>query len=165
MRYYELHPEESVKVFEDNNVIITKLKYIKHDPSKWGQPGMTSVVMRDGGWFGGHPDQLPDIPLELTSLDESLFQNLLKSHEDHGFFPPTAYYLNHDVNAEYAKSEKNGGVLEFPVLYLDAKYDPVCSPSTVRIHVYEVVRHTLTPYPHIRRHPNFRKYSRNSPAI
>jgi soluble epoxide hydrolase/lipid-phosphate phosphatase len=110
---------------------------------------VTSQVLKNGGWFGGHPEELRDIPLEDTFLDESLYQNLVKSHEKHGFFPPTAYYLNHDVNVEYAKREKNGGVLEFPVLYIgacihprlhvrleltspsaDAKYDGVCSPST-----------------------------------
>ncbi|KAF2833348.1 alpha/beta-hydrolase [Ophiobolus disseminans] len=130
MKYYELHPEESVKSFESHIERITKIKYVKHDPSKWGQPSMTSTTLKDGGWFSGHPENLPDIPLEYTSLDESLYQHLVESHKKHGFFPPTAYYLNHDVNAEYAKSEKNGGVLEFPVLYIDAKHDAVCSPST-----------------------------------
>ncbi|KAF1845205.1 alpha/beta-hydrolase [Cucurbitaria berberidis CBS 394.84] len=129
MRYYELHPEESVKSFEGHIETITKALYSKHDPSKWGKPAVTSRTLRDGGWFGGHPEKIPDIPLEYTILDESLLENLLKSHKKHGFFPPTAYYLNHDVNEEYAKSEKNGGILEFPVLFIDAKHDSVCSPS------------------------------------
>lgn len=129
MRYYELRHEDSVKTFDDHIETITKLLYSKHDPSSHGKPSVTSTVLRDNGWFGGRPDQLPDIPLEYTSLDETLYANLLKSHKTHGFFPPTAYYLNHDVNAEYAKSEKNGGVLEVPVLFIDAKYDSVCSPT------------------------------------
>jgi soluble epoxide hydrolase/lipid-phosphate phosphatase len=131
MKYYELHADDSVKSFEDHIEKITKVLYTPHDPSKHGQPAAaTSRLLRDGGWFGGHPEALPDVPLEYTFLDESLHQNLLKSHKKHGFFPPTAYYLNHDVNAEYAKSEKNGGVLEFPLLFIDAKHDAVCSPST-----------------------------------
>ncbi|KAH7401696.1 Alpha/Beta hydrolase protein [Pyrenochaeta sp. MPI-SDFR-AT-0127] len=130
MRYYELHPEESVKTFGSGHIDkITKLLYSKHDPRNYGKPSFTARLLRDGGWFGGHPEALPDIPLAYTCLDESLYQNLLKSHSTHGFFPPTAYYLNHDVNAEYAKSEKNGGVLDFPVLYFDATHDAVCSPS------------------------------------
>ncbi|KAH5241435.1 hypothetical protein HBI42_194280 [Parastagonospora nodorum] len=130
MRYYELEPEKSAKGFEGYINNITKAMYAKHDPSEWGKPSPSSKVMKDGGWFGGHPEKIPDIPLEYTSLDESLLKNLIASHQKHGFFPPTAWYLNHDVNAVYAKSEKNGGVLEFPVLYVDAKYDAVCSPST-----------------------------------
>jgi soluble epoxide hydrolase/lipid-phosphate phosphatase len=129
MRYYELHPEESVKAFDGHLDVITKILYVKGDPSKWGQPSPTSRVLRDGGWFGGHPEQLPDIPLEYTSLDESLYSSLLRSKKKHGFFGANAYYLNHKANAEYAKSEKNGGVLEFPFLFIDAKLDAVCSPS------------------------------------
>lgn len=130
MKYYELHPEESAKAFEGHIETITKAMYAKHDPSKWGKPAPTAFHLKQGGWFQGHPEMIPDIPLQYTSLDESLLKNLINSHKKHGFFPPTAYYLNHDVNAEYAKSEKNGGVLEFPVLYIDAKHDSICSPST-----------------------------------
>lgn len=130
MRYYELYPEESVKAFEGHEDVITKVLYVKHDPSKWGKPSPLSRTIKDGGWFGGHPEMIPDIPLAYTSLDESLHANLVKSKKKHGSFPATAYYLNHAANAEYAKSEKNGGVLEFPVLFIDAKHDSVCSPST-----------------------------------
>ena len=130
MRYYELHPDDSIKAFEDNIDKIGKVMYTPHDPSKWGQVSMTSRLLREGGWFGGHAEMLPDIPLEATFLDKELYANLTKSHKKHGFFPPTAYYLNHDVNEEYAKSAKNDGVLEFPVLYVDAKHDSICSPST-----------------------------------
>jgi soluble epoxide hydrolase/lipid-phosphate phosphatase len=132
MRYYELHPEESVKSFDDRIETITKVLYTKHNPENYGKPSPTSLTLKAGGWFQsqGQPVNIPDIPLEYTLLDESLYTNLVKSHKTHGFFPPTAWYLNHDVNAEYAKSEKNGGVLEFPVLYIDAKHDAVCSPTT-----------------------------------
>ncbi|KAF2029432.1 alpha/beta-hydrolase [Setomelanomma holmii] len=129
MRYYELHTGESVKSFDDHVEKITKVLYAKGGRHEPGKPAMTSRILREGGWFSGHPEALPDVPLEATSLDESLYGNLLKSHKKHGFFPPTAYYLNHDANAEYAKSEKNGGVLEFPVLYIDAKLDSICTPS------------------------------------
>ncbi|KAJ4341744.1 hypothetical protein N0V95_007136 [Ascochyta clinopodiicola] len=130
MKYYELHPDDSVKTFEGIAEKVTKALYMRHDPSKHGKPSATmSRQIRDGGWFGGHPEKVPDLPLEYTSLDQHLYDSLLANHKKHGFFPPTAYYLNHDVNAEYAKSEKNGGVLEFPVLYIDAKHDAVCSPS------------------------------------
>jgi soluble epoxide hydrolase/lipid-phosphate phosphatase len=85
-------------------------------------------VLRDGGQ---HPERLPDILLRPdTVLDEDLYANLVKSLRKNGFGPPTAYYLNHAANAEYAQSAINGRKLGFPVLYTDAKYDAVCSPST-----------------------------------
>jgi soluble epoxide hydrolase/lipid-phosphate phosphatase len=129
-RFYELYPEKSVESFSGPIERIHKVLYTRHDPSKWGKPSPNSQITKNGGWFGGHPESLPDIPLEKTSLDESLLANSVRSHKKHGFFPPTAYYLNHAANAEYAKSEKNGGVLEFPVLFIDAKHDSICSPST-----------------------------------
>jgi soluble epoxide hydrolase/lipid-phosphate phosphatase len=132
MRYYELHPEESMKQFEDRIELITKVLYMKHKPENWGKPSPMALTLENDGWFRakGVPVDIPDVPLGYTLLDESLYANLLRSHKAHGFFPPTAWYLNHGVNTEYAKSEKNGGVLEFPVLYIDAKHDAVCSPST-----------------------------------
>lgn len=130
-KYYELHPEESVKAYESITEIAAKALYMPHDPKNHGKPSVrTARLFETGGWFGGHPEKVPDIPLEKTLLDQPLYDSLLASHKKHGWFPPTAYYLNHDVNEEYARSEKNGGVLEFPVLYIDAKHDAVCSPST-----------------------------------
>jgi soluble epoxide hydrolase/lipid-phosphate phosphatase len=129
MRYYQLKPEESVTAFEGNLDVITKIFYMKGDHSKWGQPSPASRILRDGGWFGGHPEKVPDIPLAYTSLDEHLYSSLLRSKKKHGFFGANAYYFNHEANAEYSKSAKNGGVLEFPMLYIDAKYDAICSPS------------------------------------
>ncbi|KAH6714610.1 Alpha/Beta hydrolase protein [Leptodontidium sp. MPI-SDFR-AT-0119] len=131
MKYYEMYPSASVKSFERCFGNVVKAIFNRHDPSKYGKPSdATSMQLREGGWFGGHPEAVPDIPLEHTVLDDSLYQNLLKSHEKHGPFPMSAYYLNHGANAEYAKSEKNGGVLEMSVLYIDAKHDAVCSAST-----------------------------------
>jgi soluble epoxide hydrolase/lipid-phosphate phosphatase len=130
-RFYELYPEKSVEEFEKGPTErITKAMYLKHDPSKWGKPSALSRIQKDGGWFGGKADALPDIPLEYTCLDESLLASLIKSHQQHGWFPAASYYFNHAANTEYSKSEKNGGVLEFPVLFVDAKHDSVCSPST-----------------------------------
>lgn len=131
MKYYELYPSESVEAYDSVVEKISKALYTAHDPSNYGKPSArTSRLLREGGWFGGHPEAVPDVPLEYTFLDQHLYDSLVASHKKHGFFPATAYYLNHDVNAEYAKSEKNGGVLDFPVLYIDAKHDAVCSPST-----------------------------------
>lgn len=130
-RYYELYPEESVKAYDIAAEKIHKALYMPHDPSNYGKPNLrTACLTKEGGWFGGHPEAVPDVPLEYSLVDQHLYDSLLASHKKHGFFPPTAYYLNHDVNAEYVKKEKNGGILEFPVLFIDAKHDAVCSPST-----------------------------------
>jgi soluble epoxide hydrolase/lipid-phosphate phosphatase len=42
MRYYELHPEESVKSFEGHIDTITKILYTKSGPTEPGTPAVTS---------------------------------------------------------------------------------------------------------------------------
>lgn len=135
MKNYELHQVEAIDVLEKCGDKAAKLFYIRSNPSSWGKPGPTSRTLRDGGFLGGNADNAPDVPLEMTSLDESMFNGLAASHKKHGWFPPTAYYLNHDVNAEYDKSRKNDAVLDVPVLYLDAKFDAICSASTTPKHL------------------------------
>ncbi|KAL6709955.1 hypothetical protein ACN47E_000740 [Coniothyrium glycines] len=133
MRYYELHSDESIAVYEAHADRITKALYAI-DPARaaaYGKPSAgTARVLRDGGWFGGNAALIPDMPLHSTVLDAALHAHLVASHARHGFFPPTAYYLNHAANAAFAAAEKNGGVLSFPVLFLDAKHDAVCSTRT-----------------------------------
>ncbi|KAJ4321937.1 hypothetical protein N0V94_002649 [Neodidymelliopsis sp. IMI 364377] len=129
-KYYEQYPEASVQAFESGVDKISKILYLPHKPENHRKPSVsTSRQLRDGGWFGGHSENLPDVPLEATLLDEHLYASLLASHKKHGWFPPTAYYLNHASNEAFAAREVNGGVLEFPVLFIDAKHDAVCSPS------------------------------------
>jgi pimeloyl-ACP methyl ester carboxylesterase len=41
--------------------------------------------------------------------------------------------MNHLVNAEYAKAAQNGGYLDMPVLFLNARYDYVCECTHSRL--------------------------------
>jgi soluble epoxide hydrolase/lipid-phosphate phosphatase len=128
MRYYKLYPEQSIRSFQDNIERVLKSMYKKHDRSTYGKPAPTITVLQGEGQ---HPERLPGIFLwPNTVLDEDLYAHLVKSLRKNGFFAPTAYYLNHAANASYAKSAEDTGVLEFPVLFIDAKYDAVCSPGT-----------------------------------
>ncbi|PNS14318.1 hypothetical protein CAC42_6831 [Sphaceloma murrayae] len=128
--FYEQSPDLAARQLETAVEKTAKLFYIPPDPASWGKPSSTATTVADGGLFKGNPDAMPDVPLSATMLDESLYSALVQSHRTHGGFGPTAYYLNHAENEIYAKEEKNGGVLEFPFLYIDAKYDAVCSTTT-----------------------------------
>lgn len=130
MKLYEKAPEKADRNLESSIKKTTKLLYAKSDPETFGKPSFTANAMRDEAFFPANPDDLPDIPLEYTSLDETLFNNLVKTHKENGYFPATAYYRNHKLNEAYDKSKKDDGVLQVPVLYIDPKYDAVCSSST-----------------------------------
>ena len=86
MRYHKLEPQQTVKVFDGYVKFFTKSLYAKVVSSKFGQPSPLSRMLRDRGSFGGHSEQLPDVPPDYRSLDELLYLSLLKSKKKNGFF-------------------------------------------------------------------------------
>lgn len=130
MKFYEEQPDASDKQLGPVSDKVTKILYSRSNPATFGKPSPNSRTIRSGGFFGGNAGNLPDVPLEATSLDPELYQQLLDSHKRHGWWPATAYYLNHDVNEVYDESRKNDGVLDVPCLFIDAKYDAICSATT-----------------------------------
>lgn len=67
--------------------------------------------------------------LSSSVLDGSTFNTLYTHLKRIGFFGASSYYLNHAINAEYGKSVVNGGVLDVPTLFIEAKYDGVCATA------------------------------------
>jgi soluble epoxide hydrolase / lipid-phosphate phosphatase len=130
MKFYEQSPDTALEQLNSATDRFLKVIYLKSDPEDWGKRAPTSRALEDGGlfgWFGGSPETLQNVPLEMTSLDEELYTLLRDDKRRNGWFPAKAYYHNSDVNAEYDKSRKNEAVLDVPCLYIDSKYDPICS--------------------------------------
>jgi soluble epoxide hydrolase/lipid-phosphate phosphatase len=127
-KFYELHGDKATKVLDADPGNTVKALFVKGRAATYGLPARTSTLIQDGGWFGGAP-KAPDVPLEATVLDEPMFTALRDSLARTGFFGATAYYLNHDVNAAYAKSAVNGGVLTMPTFFIEARWDAVCATS------------------------------------
>lgn len=129
MKLYELDPDKVDATMDPAIEKISKILYAPGDPASSRKPSFGSVAIRNGGLFGPDPNAtIPDIPLEETILDEDLYKNLVATHKQNGFFPATSYYLNHDINKIYDDKKKNSGVLDMPVLFIDARYDDV-SPA------------------------------------
>lgn len=131
-KYYEENSERCIQQFEASPGNSIKAVFAPANIAIYGLPGPTATVTRSGGWFGGS-SQAPDIELKKTVLDEPLFSRLQESVTRNGFFGPTAYYLNHRANKEYSSSSANSGVLEIPVLFIEARFDRVLSTSTSRL--------------------------------
>lgn len=131
MVFYEQSGDTCTRQFDESNDRITKLMFSKANPKNWQKPGITSTVSKRGGWFGARADDVPDIPLEYTVLDESLYEVLRESLARNGWWGGTAYYLNHARNAAYNAPDRivNGGRLAMPVLHIDATVDIVCSAA------------------------------------
>jgi soluble epoxide hydrolase / lipid-phosphate phosphatase len=127
MAFYEAAADQATASFDDNAARFFKLVYNRANPASFGKPAHTATVLRDGGWFGGRGGQVPDVPLDTSLLDEELYAELLDSQRRNGFWGANAYYLNHKANAVYAGEA--AGRLDMPVLFVDAKYDAVCTVS------------------------------------
>jgi soluble epoxide hydrolase / lipid-phosphate phosphatase len=128
---YEQNSEAISKQFAEANDKITKLMFSRANKANYRKVAITAGVVKRGGWFGTTVDEVPDMPLGMSVLDEELYEALRSSlGRDDGWRCATMYYLNHERNAEYNKMENlkvKDGVLEMPVLFVDAKYDIVCS--------------------------------------
>jgi soluble epoxide hydrolase / lipid-phosphate phosphatase len=128
--YYENNPDHVTQQFEANISNSIKVLFLKPNPANYGEPARTGTITRDGGWFGG-ADEAPNVPLAATVLleDPDLFKAMSDALSRTGFFGATAYYRNHSANAVYAEKSVNGGFLEMPCLFIEARQDSVCATS------------------------------------
>ncbi|KAF2435019.1 alpha/beta-hydrolase [Tothia fuscella] len=130
--YHAEQPQRSQQVLEADPENTIKLSYRAGDPAGYGKPFAWSSQMRkNGGWFGP-ADSAPHVDISTTLRKNSpdIFEKLVETYRKNSTFGPNAYYLNYDVNLKYEKEKAvNGGILEFPVLFIAAKFDGVCDTA------------------------------------
>jgi soluble epoxide hydrolase / lipid-phosphate phosphatase len=124
MRYYEENVAEAIAPMDANVSQFVKLLFRKGDPAGEGKPAFTAMARRSHSFLGMRA--LPDLPLDTDVVTEEALSIYVSALERNGFAGPASWYLNHGVNAEYAKTAQNGGYLDMPVLFLNARYDYVC---------------------------------------
>lgn len=113
--------------FESRISDYVKLFFSKGSEKTGQALARTSVVTKDGGWFGGPDASPPQIPLSYTVLDEELLTELVSGLTKKGFHGATSWYLNHAANEKYTLEKSvNGGLLKMPVLFIHTEYDAVC---------------------------------------
>lgn len=100
-------------------------------------PSHTARTAEDGG-PGGGPTKLPKPPA-ATSIPHSLLDDdklaaYGAAFKRTGFYGTNALYMNHDRNRAYNTNQAvNNARLDFPVLFIEAKYDTVCAVHTTSI--------------------------------
>lgn len=119
-----------------------RLVYSRGSPAALGKPAMTANVAKDGGWFGGpaampRPPATTQIPPGASTLDhlpDADVRELEDAMQRTGFFGADAYYMNHRANRDWVLQHSvNAGVLDMPVLFIQAKYDTVCDTVNSRL--------------------------------
>ncbi|KAL8786724.1 MAG: hypothetical protein Q9195_008099 [Heterodermia aff. obscurata] len=90
-------------------------------------------LVRKNGWMGGAP-RPPGVDASgPTILPAEVFDSFAEDMQKTGFWPGTAYYLNHERNKVYHAKAESGGKLELPVLFVHATWDTVCDTKTSRL--------------------------------
>ncbi|HEX4250752.1 MAG TPA: alpha/beta hydrolase [Pseudonocardia sp.] len=128
MAYYERNPERAIAVLGADPARTVAAFFRRGEPDGFGKPARTATLVRDGGWFGG-ADMTPNVPLAGSVLTADLYQELRRSFERTGFAGPTAYYLNHVANRAYSDESLNGGHLDMPALFIEARYDVIADTA------------------------------------
>jgi soluble epoxide hydrolase / lipid-phosphate phosphatase len=131
MRYYEENFSEAIAPMDANVYEFVKLLFRKGDPARERKRAFTATARRNHSFLGMTP--IPDLPRDndvVSAEDLSIYVSALMRN---GFFGPGSWYMNHGINAEYAKKAQNGGYLDMPVLFLNAQYDSVCDCTHSRL--------------------------------
>ena len=131
MRYYEENAVEAIAFLDANVSRFVKLVFRKGDPAGEGKPVSTAMARRSHSVLG--MSLLPDLSRDSDVLSEEALSIYVGALERNGFAGPAFWYLNHAVNASYARTAQNGGYLDIPVLFLNACYDYVCECTHSRL--------------------------------
>jgi pimeloyl-ACP methyl ester carboxylesterase len=130
--FYEENFDKARAAMEADVESTVKALFRAGSPATKGMPSRTAEVRRQGGWFGGL-GKAPPLPLDTKVLTEEDASAYVSSLQRNGFFGPDSWYMNHKLNAAYAKQAKNDGILAMPVLFLHGAYDATCETVTSRL--------------------------------
>jgi pimeloyl-ACP methyl ester carboxylesterase len=129
--FYEENFAAACGAFEANVPATVKLLFRAGSAAGEGQPTLTAMVRRNGGWFGGGP--APDVPRDDSVLTEEDASKYAAGLMRNGFFGPDSWYMNAERNAAFAAEAPNGGRIDLPVLFIHAAYDWVCETKRSRL--------------------------------
>src|SRR5690348_17068620 len=116
MRQYEENFAAAIAPMDADAGKFLRPAFRKGDPAGEGKPTIWEPV---GAIY-------PEVPRDDDIVNQRDLSIYVSALERNGFFGPTSWYMNHPANAEYAKSARNDGYLEMPVLFLNAQYDYIC---------------------------------------
>ncbi|KAI8631470.1 putative epoxide hydrolase [Xylariaceae sp. FL1651] len=129
MKNYEENFEQTVEWFDRNAAGFCTAILQRSTGPPPNRLAFTAMV-RKTGWEGLLP---PDAPMGTPTLQRDAFNSFVADMEKTGFWPGSAYYLQHKRNAEYNNSAPSGGKLTQPVLFIHAAWDLVCETKTSRL--------------------------------
>lgn len=131
MYYYEENVAEAIAPMDANVSRFMRRLLRKGDPAGEGKPAFTATARRNHSFLGGH--EIPDLPPDTDVVTEETLSMYVSALERNGFAGPAFWYLNDRTNASYASTALNGGYLDLPVLFFNARYDYVSECTHSRL--------------------------------
>jgi pimeloyl-ACP methyl ester carboxylesterase len=123
--FYREQFERAHEMFEANVANTVTVLFRRGNPDAIGQPAALAFTRIRNGWFGS-ASEAPDLPIDTDVLDRASFDVYVEGLSRNGFAGPASWYMNDELNAEYASRSLDGGRLDIPVLFIHARYDQVC---------------------------------------
>jgi pimeloyl-ACP methyl ester carboxylesterase len=139
--FYKEHFIQAAQDFEKDVEATINVLYRTSSPDGISKPAMSANIRAQGGWFG-NARRAAQIPRDTAFLPEPDFKTLVEAFNHTGFKGANAWYLNDEVNQQYASTALNFGALTLTVLFLHAAWDSVC--DTVHSQLAEPMREDCT---------------------
>lgn len=127
--FYQEHFDLATKAFDADPLSTVHALFRTGGPSGVGMPSLTASTMERGGWFGPNGAPPPRFPLDTRVLSEDEAQAYADALTRNGFTAPDSWYMNLEANAAFAEKAKGSWMIQTPVLFVHASYDPVCATS------------------------------------
>ncbi|WP_228000357.1 alpha/beta fold hydrolase [Mycolicibacterium sp. P1-5] len=125
-RYYTTHFEAAVNDLDADPAASLASIYRSGNAEAVSAVAPTATVTRNGGRFGAAHRAPPTAP-DPALWPPADFEVLVQAFAAHGFRAPCAWYTNDDANIAYARTARVGGGLSQPVLFVNGKWDAICS--------------------------------------
>lgn len=131
MKHYEENFEHAVQWFEHD--ITGFCRVLARKPMLRPNPDVPywSANVRKTGWTGGALEPSKFHGQESTTLAPDVLESFMINMQKTGFWPGSAYYLNHERNSEYNSNMKQH--LTQPALFIHARWDMVCDTKTSKL--------------------------------
>ncbi|KAI9012394.1 Alpha/Beta hydrolase protein [Hyaloraphidium curvatum] len=137
IKFYQIDSGSSERLFDKDVERTFKILFRAGDPTAKGKRSGTATICNDGGWFGG-ASEVPNVPIDKRVITEDDLKVYVDGMRKNGFFGANSWYRNFDHCGEYAAKAPNNGTLEFPVMFIHARYDWAC--EAIESHLADPMR-------------------------
>ncbi|MEO1656971.1 MAG: alpha/beta hydrolase [Pseudomonadota bacterium] len=127
--FYQSHFNDATKAFDADTQSTVHALFRAGEAPVMTMPSFTASTMARGGLFGPNGAGAPRFPLDTRVLSEEEAQAYADALGRNGFTAPDSWYVNLAANAAYAEQAKAWWMLQMPVLFVHATYDPICATA------------------------------------